>query len=48
VVVTPHVAGALGNELYRLGAHAVDNAVRLMESQPLQGLVSLDELARMA
>jgi phosphoglycerate dehydrogenase-like enzyme len=48
VVVTPHVAGALGNELYRLGTHALDNAVRLTESRPLQGLVSLDELARMA
>ncbi|MBC9824101.1 hydroxyacid dehydrogenase [Terrabacter sp. MAHUQ-38] len=48
VVVTPHVAGALGNELFRLGAHAVENAVRLVGSRPLQGLVSLDELARMA
>ena len=48
VVVTPHVAGALGNELFRLGAYAVDNAVRLMESESLKGLVSLDELARMA
>ncbi|WP_353508954.1 hydroxyacid dehydrogenase [Intrasporangium sp.] len=48
VVVTPHVAGALGNELFRLGVHAADNAARLQEGRPLQGLVTLDELARMA
>ena len=48
VVATPHVAGALGNELFRLGAHAVHNAVRLAHGRPLQGLVTVEELAHMA
>jgi phosphoglycerate dehydrogenase-like enzyme len=48
VVVTPHVAGALGNELFRLGAHAVDNALRVRRGEPLAGAVRLDDLATMA
>ncbi|GGO64016.1 2-hydroxyacid dehydrogenase [Microbacterium nanhaiense] len=33
VILTPHVAGALGNELARLGSHAVDEIVRLARGE---------------
>lgn len=33
VTLTPHVAGALGNELPRLGAHAVDEIVRFARGE---------------
>ncbi|TQM63775.1 hydroxyacid dehydrogenase [Humibacillus xanthopallidus] len=48
VFATPHVAGALGNELFRLGDHAVDNAVRLAEGRELIGLVTAAQLQTMA
>jgi phosphoglycerate dehydrogenase-like enzyme len=48
VVATPHVAGALGNELFRLGDHAVDNAVRLAEGRELVGAVTATQLQTMA
>lgn len=36
VILTPHVAGAVGNELRRLGASAVDEACRVLRGEPLQ------------
>jgi phosphoglycerate dehydrogenase-like enzyme len=36
VVLTPHVAGALGNELVRLGSDAVDEALRVIGGEPLR------------
>lgn len=48
VVLTPHLAGALGNELTRLGDHAVDQAVRLQRGEPLDGEVTRQAIALMA
>ena len=48
VVVTPHVAGALGNELFRLGEFAVRDALRARRGEPMAGQVTLDELDLMA
>jgi phosphoglycerate dehydrogenase-like enzyme len=48
VVLTPHIAGALGNELPRLGRSAVSELRRLAASQPLAYPVTIDDLARSA
>jgi phosphoglycerate dehydrogenase-like enzyme len=48
VVLTPHLAGALGNELTRLGDHAVDQALRLQRGEPLDGEVTRESIALMA
>jgi phosphoglycerate dehydrogenase-like enzyme len=48
VLVTPHIAGALGNEVARLGRFAVDEVTRLASGLPLQGLVGQEELERIA
>ena len=39
VVLTPHVAGSMGNELGRLGDHVVEQALRLARGLPLAGVV---------
>ncbi len=36
VVLTPHVAGAAGTELHRLGSSAVDEVGRVLSGRPLQ------------
>lgn len=48
VLVTPHVAGARGRELRRLGEFAVAEVERVVRGEPLVGLVRADELARIA
>lgn len=48
VVLTPHMAGAVGNELLRLGDHAVDQALRLHRGEPLDGEVTPETLRSMA
>jgi phosphoglycerate dehydrogenase-like enzyme len=48
VLVTPHLAGAQGNEIERLCAFAVDEIDRLVNGQPLRGLVRPDDLPRIA
>lgn len=48
VLLTPHVAGAAGNELRRLGDHAVDEVVRFAAGRPLTGEVRAEDLARIA
>jgi phosphoglycerate dehydrogenase-like enzyme len=48
VVVTPHVAGAQGNEIERLCTFAVDEIERLVHGDPLHGLVRAEDLARIA
>lgn len=45
VILTPHVAGALGNELYRLGAVAVDEVARIAAGEPLRHPVDPATLA---
>jgi phosphoglycerate dehydrogenase-like enzyme len=46
--LTPHIGGALGNELYRLGHFAAEDIERFAHGEPLRGGVTLDDLARMA
>ncbi|MCW6006947.1 hydroxyacid dehydrogenase [Micromonospora sp. CPCC 205371] len=44
VVLTPHIAGALGNELHRLGACAVDEVGRYVAGLPFAHGVAAHEL----
>jgi phosphoglycerate dehydrogenase-like enzyme len=46
--VTPHVAGALGTELRRLGAWAVDEVERYVTGRPFAAPVALADLDRIA
>jgi phosphoglycerate dehydrogenase-like enzyme len=39
VILTPHVAGSLGNELARLGSQALDEVLRLVAGEPLHHAV---------
>lgn len=48
VIVTPHIAGALGNELRRLGESVVGEAQRAARGEDAVHAVSLGELAAMA
>jgi phosphoglycerate dehydrogenase-like enzyme len=48
VFITPHVAGAVGNEIARLGELAVSELERLAAGQPLQHAISPAELGRLA
>ncbi|NJP51978.1 hydroxyacid dehydrogenase [Streptomyces sp. SBST2-5] len=48
VTLTPHLAGAMGNELYRLGDWVADEVGRFARGLPFAAPVSLEDLARMA
>jgi phosphoglycerate dehydrogenase-like enzyme len=48
VVLTPHMAGALGVELRRIGAYAVDELARYAAGQPFRSPVTRADLDRMA
>jgi phosphoglycerate dehydrogenase-like enzyme len=48
VFVTPHVAGAVGNEIARLGELAVGELERLAAGQPLQHAISVNDLGKLA
>jgi phosphoglycerate dehydrogenase-like enzyme len=48
VVLTPHVAGALGNELHRLGDSAVAEIERYARGRPFAHPVTAADLARIA
>jgi phosphoglycerate dehydrogenase-like enzyme len=48
VVLTPHMAGAQGNELHRLGASAVDEVCRYVTGVPFAHPVVVRDLARIA
>jgi len=48
VFITPHSAGAVGNEVARLGELAVGEIERLAAGQPLQHAISPDDLGRIA
>ncbi|HKT05971.1 MAG TPA: hydroxyacid dehydrogenase [Rugosimonospora sp.] len=48
VTLTPHVAGAVGTELRRLGASAVDEVARYVAGQPFAHPVYAADLARIA
>ena len=48
VLLTPHIAGSLGNELERLGAAVVEEVERLVAGLPLRHQVSRADLERVA
>ncbi|MFC5804123.1 hydroxyacid dehydrogenase [Streptomyces formicae] len=48
VLITPHVAGAMGTEVECLGAFAVDEIERFVQGRPLLGAVSAEDLSRIA
>jgi phosphoglycerate dehydrogenase-like enzyme len=48
VLLTPHVAGAMGNEVARLGEAAVAEIERLAAGQPLAHPIVLADLERIA
>ena len=48
VFITPHVAGAVGNEIARLGEMAVGELERLAAGRPLQHAITPSELGRLA
>lgn len=48
VVLTPHVAGALGNEVSRLGDQATAELCRFLDGAPLRHQVRPDDLPRIA
>ncbi len=48
VFITPHVAGAVGNEIARLGELAVGELERLTSRLPLQHAITPTELGRLA
>ncbi|QUQ65601.1 hydroxyacid dehydrogenase [Kutzneria sp. CA-103260] len=48
VLVTPHIAGALGTEVRRLGEFAVAEIRRWLAGEPLAGAVRVEDLARIA
>lgn len=48
VVVTPHIAGALGNEVHRLGDLAVDEVARAASGLPFEHEVRVSDLAHIA
>lgn len=48
VLVTPHIAGSRGRELRQLGAHAAAELRRFVSGERLHGLVSYDDLPRIA
>ena len=48
VVLSPHIAGAIGNECRRLGQFTVDECARFLKGEPLQWRVSEKMAANMA
>jgi phosphoglycerate dehydrogenase-like enzyme len=48
VLVTPHLAGAQGGELRRLGEFVVGEVVRFVRDEPLHGQIRAAELSRIA
>lgn len=48
VLVTPHIAGAQGSEVRRLGAYAVAEVARYLAGEPLQGGLGKADMPRLA
>lgn len=48
VFLTPHMAGAVGNELQRLGDHAVEQALRVQVGDGLDGEVTREAVGNLA
>lgn len=48
VLLTPHFAGAVGNELHRLGLHAVIDVEHFLAGEPMPGEISAEQYANQA
>ena len=48
VVLTPHIAGSLGNEISRMGDLAIDEVTRFVAGEPLHHEIHAIDLGRMA
>ena len=48
VVLTPHIAGSMGNEVERMGLLAVDEVARFLTGRPLTHQVRADDLDLLA
>ena len=48
VVLTPHLAGSMGNECRRMGRFIIDEIDRYLAGQPLEGEISLESAATFA
>ncbi|MEV3853406.1 hydroxyacid dehydrogenase [Streptomyces sp. NPDC050095] len=48
VLVTPHIAGAQGSEVRRLGVFAVEEVERLVRGVPMRGVTGRGDMARVA
>ena len=48
VMRTPHIAGAMGNEMGRMGQHMADELDRYLNGRPLQWEITQEQLAQMA
>jgi phosphoglycerate dehydrogenase-like enzyme len=48
VVLTPHIAGSLGNEIARMGDLAVDEVRRFLSGEELLHEVRAEDLERIA
>ncbi len=47
-IMTPHIAGSIGNETMRMACFMIEECSRYLANQPLQFEVKLDMLAKMA
>ncbi|MBN1284880.1 MAG: hydroxyacid dehydrogenase [Anaerolineae bacterium] len=48
VLLTPHIAGAMGNETRRMGQYMVEELRRYVHGEPLRGVVSKDKVGILA
>ncbi len=48
MLLTPHIAGSMGNELHRMAALALDEIEHLAAGAPFRHPVHREDLARMA
>lgn len=48
VILTPHIAGAMGPECWRMGRYMVDELRRYLNGEPLRSRVTREQFVRMA
>ncbi|PYI50299.1 hydroxyacid dehydrogenase [Paenibacillus flagellatus] len=47
-ILTPHIAGAVNNGVWRLGQFAIDETKRLLAGEPLEGEVKAEQMSTLA
>jgi len=48
VVLTPHIAGSLGNECHRMAQYMIEEADRVLANEPLRHAITREQSQRMA